>query len=467
MQNLEGPIPKGLWSWALRRNPFGILLAFFFSFLSISPAATLIVTDSIRHTCDSAVEGDTLLIYGPAVFHEHVIINKSLKIIGTNNPVIDGDGTGTPLTVEAAETAVRGVTIRNGGTDLGHPDAGIMIRAPHVIVDGCRIEGGGFGIYLRTSDDCRIVNNVIAGNERVPNAQRGNGIHLWKTKNNTITGNLITGARDGIYFSYADQNLIASNRVEQTRFGIHYMYSHHNELRANSLTGNSVGAALMFARDCLVQENCAFANRRHGILLKQVESSRFVRNTVSGQNRGFFIQQAALDRFEENLIFENDIGLYLSNGSEKNVFVGNAFVRNTDQIWQPSDEVEMGRLASNNFHEGHRGNYWSDYTGSDCNGDGIGDTPYHETDVLGYIVDRHPEARVFALSPAAALLRKSEEVLPLLEVQGVADPFPLMTPAPACRRALAEMKGPHGIPRTPNASRASVGPIPSAPLGGQ
>jgi nitrous oxidase accessory protein len=184
----------------------------------------------------------------------------------------------------------------------------------------------------------------------------------------------------------------------------------------------------MFARDCVVEDNHAFANLRHGILLKQVESSRFVHNAVYGQNRGFFIQQAAQDRFEENLICQNDIGLYLSNGSEKNVVVGNAFVGNADQIWQPSDEAEMGRLASNDFHEGRRGNFWSDYTGSDNNGDCIGDTPYHETDVLGYIVDRHPEARVFALSPAAALLRKSEEVLPLLDVQGVTDPAPLMNP---------------------------------------
>jgi nitrous oxidase accessory protein len=88
----------------------------------------------------------------------------------------------------------------------------------------------------------------------------------------------------------------------------------------------------------------------------------------------------------------------------------------------------MGRLASNNFHEVHRGNFWSDYTGSDNDGNGIGDTPYHETDVLGYIVDRHPEARVFALSPAATLLRKSEEVLPLLDVQGVTDSYPLIAP---------------------------------------
>lgn len=402
-------------------------------------AETINVIDSIRGALASAHDGDTLVVNGPTVFHEHVTIAKRVELRGTNNPVIDAEASGCPLRIEADGVRVSGFTLRNGGVDLGAPDAGILIRASKVVVENVRVEGGGFGIYLRAADNCLIANNVIIGNTNVLNAQRGNGIHLWKSKGNTIVNNFVSEARDGMYFSYADQNIIASNRVERTRFGIHYMYSHRNQLRANTLTANSVGAALMFARDCVVEDNCAFANRRHGILLKQVESSRFTHNSVYGQNRGFFIQQAALDRFEENLICENDIGLYLSNGSERNVFVGNAFVRNTDQIWQPSDEVEMGRLASNTFHDGQRGNYWSDYTGSDNDGNGIGDTPYHETDVLGYIVDRHPEARVFALSPAAALLRKSEEVLPLLDVQGVTDPYPLIAPSAYSQNQLRRL----------------------------
>ena len=99
-----------------------------------------------------------------------------------------------------------------------------------------------------------------------------------------------------------------------------------------------------------------------------------------------------------------------------------------EQVWQPPFETAQGRQGPNSFTENGRGNYWSDYTGSDRNHDGIGDTPYHETDVFGYLVDRHPEARVFALSPAVALLRKGEELLPLLDTTGVTDSAPLMTP---------------------------------------
>ncbi|MGP8240024.1 MAG: NosD domain-containing protein [Limisphaerales bacterium] len=164
------------------------------------------------------------------------------------------------------------------------------------------------------------------------------------------------------------------------------------------------------------------------MVFKQVDNSRILYNTVAGQNRGFFIQQANQNRFEGNTIATNDIGVYLSNCSEQNVFVGNAFIRNTEQVWQPPFETEQGRNGPNAFSEGSRGNYWSDYTGEDRNQDGIGDTPYHQTDVFGYIVDQHPGARILALSPALALIRKGEEMMPLLDTEGVTDFAPLMRP---------------------------------------
>jgi nitrous oxidase accessory protein len=303
-----------------------------------------------------------------------------------------------------------------------------MIVRDGAIVRDCRVENNGFGIYVRGASDCVIERNNIFGSKELPSASRGNGIHLWKTQHNRISDNVIHDKRDGMYFSYADDTLICGNSIWDTRFGIHYMYSHQNQLLNNSMWQNAVGATLMFSRNSLIEGNLVSANRRHGMVFKQLDNSRIIRNTVTGQNRGFFVQQATQNRFEGNIIATNDIGVYLSNGSEQNSFVGNAFIRNTDQIWQPPFETEQGQKGANAFSENGRGNYWSDYLGADRNHDGIGDTPYHETDVYGYIVDRHPEARVFALSPALAALRKGEELMPLLDTIGVTDFAPLMKP---------------------------------------
>lgn len=382
--------------------------------------------NSIADAIQQANDGDIVLVQGPDVYLEHVTLSKSVRLIGTNDPVIDAANSGTPITISGPNVGLEGFTIRNSGADLTKFDSAVMIRAGRATVRNCRIENNGFGIYLRDVQGCRIEGNHINGSTNLPSAARGNGIHLWKSHDNRILRNDIHDKRDGMYFSYADHNLIAGNRVHDTRFGIHYMYSHQNELLTNSLTQNAVGATLMFSRQSLVAGNFVCANRRHGMVFKQLDESRILNNVVACQNRGFFVQQATHNRFAGNVIATNDIGLYLSNCSEQNTFVGNAFIRNADQVWQPPFETEQGRNTANSFSENGRGNYWSDYTGSDANRDGIGDTPYHETDVFGYIVDRHPEARVFALSPALALVRKGEELMPLIDTTGVTDLHPLV-----------------------------------------
>jgi nitrous oxidase accessory protein len=389
--------------------------------------ATAAPAGSLRESIASAQEGETILVTGPHIQIGPVVVEKRIRLIGTNGAVVDGGGKGTTLLIKAAGVEVTGLTIRNSGSDLGRFDSAIRIEADAAVIRRCRLENDGFGVYIRGAGGCRILDNEIADSGK-GGSVRGNGIHLWKTARNEILNNQITGKRDGIYLSYADRNRIAANGVRLSRFGIHYMYSHHNQLLDNTLSSNTVGATLMFARHCLVEGNRVIANRRHGLLLKQLENSRVSGNRVFGHNRGLFVQQAVQDRFEDNEIVGNDIGLYLSSGSEQNVFLGNSFIDNTDQVWQPPHERENARASGNAFFEKGRGNFWSDYTGTDRNQDGLGDTPYHETDVYGYILDRHAQARIFALSPAVGLLRKGEELLPLLDLAGVTDLFPLTQP---------------------------------------
>jgi nitrous oxidase accessory protein len=415
---------------------FAALPLLFFGVASSALSATIPVTNTISQAVDQANEGDTVLVCGPRVFHEHIVLAKSIRLLGTNSPVIDADGSGTPLTITSPDCEARGLVIRNSGHDLGAFDSGIMITGPRTTVVDCHIEVDAFGVYLRGAGECVIGRNEISGRTNLASNTRGNGIHLWKTQRNRILGNTIHDKRDGMYFSYANENVIAGNNIWNTRFGIHYMYSHQNQLLTNSLVRNTVGATMMFSRQSLIAGNVVYANRRHGMVFKQVDNSQVLANIVSGQNRGFFVQQANLNRFEGNIIATNDIGLYLSNCSEENAFVGNSFIRNVDQVWQPPFETGQGRKAPNTFTENRKGNYWSDYTGTDRNRDGIGDTPYHETDVFGYLVDRYPATRIFALSPALTLLRKGEDLLPLLDTPGITDTAPLMFP-PTERGRLA------------------------------
>ena len=52
-------------------------------------------------------------------------------------------------------------------------------------------------------------------------------------------------------------------------------------------------------------------------------------------------------------------------------------------MWNARDDV------INQWDNGTKGNFWSDYTGIDINSDGVGDTPYNLSDV-GNKKDRYP-----------------------------------------------------------------------------
>jgi hypothetical protein len=63
---------------------------------------------------------------------------------------------------------------------------------------------------------------------------------------------------------------------------------------------------------------------------------------------------------------------------------------------------------ADNFDNGEKGNYWSDYHGIDANGDGIGDTPYI---IDSNCSDRYPLISPFNLSNVSDLM--PEWALPL------------------------------------------------------
>jgi hypothetical protein len=114
-------------------------------------------------------------------------------------------------------------------------------------------------------------------------------------------------------------------------------------------------------------------------------------NSISNAIIGILIQANSIT-VTNNYISDNKHGLYFGETSAGNIsanvkLYGNSFVNNTKQLdgcvcidYNLSEEVHT-------WDSGSRGNFWSDYNGTDTNGDGIGDTPY-EIDVLN--VDRFP-----------------------------------------------------------------------------
>ncbi len=104
---------------------------------------------------------------------------------------------------------------------------------------------------------------------------------------------------------------------------------------------------------------------------------------------------------KENYIARNEQGIFFGVNTPGNeplhiVLAHNSFIDNDIQFSGCFCEDYNTEENMHTWDDGQKGNYWSDYNGTDANGDGIGDTPY-VIDILNQ--DRYPLIEVFAVPP--------------------------------------------------------------------
>ncbi|MBN2600345.1 MAG: right-handed parallel beta-helix repeat-containing protein [Candidatus Thermoplasmatota archaeon] len=152
------------------------------------------------------------------------------------------------------------------------------------------------------------------------------GFYVTSQENMISGNNIINNYRmNGVYLDGASYNTISGNLIAHNNFhGIRVEYGSYNEIMNNVIVNN----------------------RGYGIYLFEASDNLVVGNTI---------QQCFFD------------GMVLGGQSEQNVMYHNNFINNPSHAYDA-----VGNLWDN----GSSGNYWSDYTGADSDGNGIGDTPY-------------------------------------------------------------------------------------------
>src|SRR5256884_3249270 len=90
---------------------------------------------------------------------------------------------------------------------------GFYIHASHKItVKDSDVEFNIYGLHLQNSDDCVLVNNVLA--RQTYNSPGGYGLYLYASSRNRVTDNTIdSNINWGIWFSDAKENVIFHNNV--------------------------------------------------------------------------------------------------------------------------------------------------------------------------------------------------------------------------------------------------------------
>ena len=308
------------------------------------------------------LDGHTILVDAD-IYYEHVIVNKSISLIGLDRSttIIDGNETGTVVTIMKNNVNVTGFTIQNSG-------------------------GLDFGIVLNNVDCCNITGNNVANNRR--------GIRLEYSSSNNISGNSVTANNyDGISLYSSSRNTVCGNNVTSNGFGIHLYSSSRNTVCGNNITSNSVGIFLECSANNNIFSGNNITNNDCGIRLHVLLSNNIIfGNNVTNNGVGICFWHSSDNIISgNNITANNDCGILLdssssntvcgnnvtSNGfgicfwySSSNTVYHNNFVINTRQV----NNYDSTNIWDNGYPWG--GNYWSNYTDIDSDHDGIGDTPH-------------------------------------------------------------------------------------------
>jgi parallel beta-helix repeat protein len=231
----------------------------------------------------------------------------------------------------------------------------IVVQRSNIIVDGNAHTLQGPGGNWTYGFSCSGLNNVTIKNTNIRNFTHG--ILLIYSSYNCISGNNITAnpRQFGIYLDHSSYNCISGNNIANNWYGIWLESSLSNKISENNITNNSDGIYLYGSSSNSISGNNITKNVA-GIVLAY--SSNF--NSVSGNN----------------ITASVTAGIWLYESSD-NVVCHNNFIDNVAQVYDCAWGYPISP-SINVWDDGYPsgGNYWSDYTGVDANGDGIGDTPY-------------------------------------------------------------------------------------------
>lgn len=234
-------------------------------------------------------------------------------------------------------------------------------------------------------------------NTKITNC-KGN-IALSNSHSNTIAhnelsevGSMATYDNAAVKLTSSNNNTIAQNSILATNcYGISLMGSSYNNVEMNQIITSGSGQAAIRLESLpessveynYIHEN-SITSKENGLSFRAGARNNFVfSNTISNCKNGIMLSSAYKNTvLGNNISGSTQYAIYLFI-SDDNSFYHNNFVNNAKQVsenhqvyyWSTQNNTYYSE--NNRWDNGQEGNYWSDYTGSDSNGDGIGETPYN------------------------------------------------------------------------------------------
>jgi parallel beta-helix repeat protein len=378
------------------------------------------------------------------IYHEHVFVNKSLSLVGANreNTAIDAGGVGPVIQVIASGVNISNFRIQNGG-NLSLLDSGIFVNCSvNDIFSNNTIQNSCGGIILLESNRNTLVNNTISNT--------GAALVVYNSNESLIADNImLDNYYSGISIGNSTKNTLKNNSMINCSYSLgvggypleHYLHTietsntvdgkpvyyliNQTNLTVNPSTFPEVGylaivnstnvvvANLTLTRSgqCILFaytsnstiKNVAVSNSSEGIALHNAANSTVTGNNVSDCFFGIYLSNSYQNSLKNNIVSNSELAAIALRDSSMNFIVGNNasndyrcidLIDSRDNIIHHNNFVNYSETyiddPVNVWDDGVEGNYWSSYTGTDSDHDGIGDTPYIMNSYSPNNNDSHP-----------------------------------------------------------------------------
>lgn len=399
---------------------------------AIAPSTTAVAVADLQAMLDAAAPGATVTV--PAgTYTGNFVVTTPITLIGEPGAVLDGLGEGSVLTIAAPDVDVTGLVVRGSERfPVGAPSGILVKRGGHrAHLHDLEIQDSYMGITVQRARDVVIERVTVRGSgiisgelhavsdvssdaqgEVEPTKLRGDGIWLFDTEGSVVRDSLIETVRDGVQLTYGSGGIVEDVRVRDSRYGLHDMYAADVTFRRNDLSDNLSGIVLMYGGPVLIEGNTITENGSpstgFGVLVKDAGGVQLRDNVIADNRVAVHIDDAGRTGgepavLERNTIAVNQIGVLLFPSADAH-FTDNGFVENTTQVALGG----TGRTQAVWTVDGV-GNYWSDYTGFDAEGDGTGDLAYSRSGRTSQLIAEDPVLLALASGPAFRLLSAVEE----------------------------------------------------------
>ena len=307
---------------------------------------------SIQDAINDASDGDCIIVY-PGVYHEHLVVSKSLRLKGVdvNSTVVDGDAESSDAVITAPFTSIENLTFRRSGGYCN--DALIEAVADNVSVHGCVFCNARNGLLLSSS-----VNKV----ENCFFFHLGVGVDMEHSSRNTLCNLSFKSNALAVFLNSSHFNVLSS--FEGCYNGVDLLFLRSNVNRVENCVffyGNeNQGSIYIDSSTGNILSNCFLHDNGYSIRLYNSKGNKILNSSMSYNKEGVDFYSSSHNTVYRCIFLGNNLGVYSDESSNKVLYS------------DIENQKSFGVIGQKTFVDA-RYNWWGSVFGPGGRGIGVGD----------------------------------------------------------------------------------------------